>query len=291
MSDNKNHSNKVKLSFRIPWFIRKGFYFLYTIHPKWGRDFALFLFFRPLRFPMPDREKKPANRAKKYRLEVNKQPIKVYKWGNGKRKILCVHGWSGRGTQFFKIAKRLVKDGFQVISFDAPGHGIYPNNTSDLFQFVAAIRIIEEKMGPFYGGMGHSLGGVALMNAHAQGVNFDKIVIVASPSTIWNSISDFTLRLEAPERLAFEIREKLEEKYQLNLDDFSLKTLASKNHRPSLIIHDENDLDVSVQDAKDLYKVWKSSSLLITQGLGHRKVLMDKSTIKTISNFYKKRNR
>jgi alpha-beta hydrolase superfamily lysophospholipase len=45
------------------------------------------------------------------------------------KKILLVHGWSGRGTQLFKIADELLKQGYSTISFDAPAHGKSPGKT------------------------------------------------------------------------------------------------------------------------------------------------------------------
>ena len=47
----------------------------------------------------------------------------MYQYGERKRKILLEYGWSGRGTQLFKIADELVQKRFSTISFDAPAHG------------------------------------------------------------------------------------------------------------------------------------------------------------------------
>jgi hypothetical protein len=48
---------------------------------------------------------------------INKSVV-VYQYGSDK-KVLLVHGWSGRGTQLVKIADALLKSGCSTISFDA----------------------------------------------------------------------------------------------------------------------------------------------------------------------------
>jgi hypothetical protein len=52
-----------------------------------------------------------------------------------------------------------------------------------------------------------------------------------------------------------------------------------------LVIHDLNDGDVSVNGAYHIEKHLKHSELLITEGLGHRKILGDSAVIETILKF------
>jgi alpha-beta hydrolase superfamily lysophospholipase len=56
---------------------------------------------------------------------INKSVV-VYQYGQSDKKVLLVHGWSGRGTQLVKIADALLKSGCSTISFDAPAHGKSP---------------------------------------------------------------------------------------------------------------------------------------------------------------------
>ena len=37
--------------------------------------------------------------------------------------ILCIHGWEGRGTNFYKFIPKLTKNGFRVLAPDFPMHG------------------------------------------------------------------------------------------------------------------------------------------------------------------------
>ena len=90
--------------------------------------------------------------------KINKK-VMLYQYGESSKKILLVHGWSGRGTQLFKIADKLVKVGYSTISFDAPAHGKSPGKTTIMADFVEAILEIEKQFGPFEAAVGHSLEG------------------------------------------------------------------------------------------------------------------------------------
>jgi alpha-beta hydrolase superfamily lysophospholipase len=80
------------------------------------------------------------------------------------KKVLLVHGWSGRGTQLFKIADELLKQGYSTISFDAPAHGKSPGKTTIMVDFITTILEIEKQFGPFDAAIGHSLGGMSVLN-------------------------------------------------------------------------------------------------------------------------------
>jgi hypothetical protein len=46
----------------------------------------------------------------------------------------------GRGTQLFKIADELLKQGYSTISFDAPAHGKSPGKTTIMVDFIYIFR-------------------------------------------------------------------------------------------------------------------------------------------------------
>ena len=68
-------------------------------------------------------------------------------------------------------------------------------------------------------------------------------------------------------------------------EEASTDYLATKFNPAGLIIHDENDQDVGVENALELAKHWPNANLIVTQGLGHRKVLMEQKVIDAIIGF------
>ena len=62
----------------------------------------------------------------------------TYRWPGNYRKVLIIHGWEGRATNFESIIKELINKRFDVTSFDAPSHGssAKSNTMKDFGEFV-----------------------------------------------------------------------------------------------------------------------------------------------------------
>jgi len=104
-----------------------------------------------------------------------KKEIIVYHYGKSEKRVLLVHGWSGRGTQLVKIADELVNLGYSTISFDAPAHGKSKGNSSIMVEFIASILELERQFGPFEFAIGHSLGGMSILNAIRDDLKVKKL--------------------------------------------------------------------------------------------------------------------
>jgi pimeloyl-ACP methyl ester carboxylesterase len=136
----------------------------------------------------------------------------VYEYGKSDKKVLLVHGWSGRGTQLFKIADALLKEGYSTISFDAPAHGKSPGNSSIMLEFIASIFELEKQFGPFEIAIGHSLGGMAVLNAAKLGFHTDKIVVIGSGDIVQDIIDDFIKKLQLKPAISIKLRDYFEAK-------------------------------------------------------------------------------
>ena len=144
-----------------------------------GTKHAIKLFRAPIKFKTPKRELPMISASRKELVMIDElqKEIMVYHYGNSDKKVLLIHGWSGRGTQLFKIADVLLENGYSVISFDAPAHGHSSGSQTMMNEFVISIKVLSEKYGPFEFGIGHSLGGMALLNAINRGVSFQKAIL------------------------------------------------------------------------------------------------------------------
>ena len=152
--------NKVVPSQKIPKIIILIAQFLQAFSKKLATLYAAKLFTTPIRHKMPKRELAMDENSQQFSLfipKINKE-IVVYEYGASDKKVLLVHGWSGRGTQLVKIADELIKKGFMIISFDAPAHGKSKGSSTIMIEFIASILELEKKYGPFEYAIGHSLG-------------------------------------------------------------------------------------------------------------------------------------
>lgn len=260
---------------------------LEMISPKLAILFAAKLFTTPIKYKIPKREFEMDSNSVQKKLiipKINKE-IVVYKYGNSLKKVLLVHGWSGRGTQLVKIADSLLEKGYSTISFDAPAHGKSKGNNSIMTEFIASIIEINKVYGPFEYAIGHSLGGMSIINAINQGFKLEKVIIIGSGDIIQDIINDFIYNLGLKPKMAQLLCQHFESKYGEPMNDYSTSVVGKNLETPILIIHDENDSEVNVKAAYQINKAIPNSELMITKQLGHRKILGNDSVIDRIMKF------
>ena len=255
--------------------------------PPLAIKFAIKLFKTPIRFRTPEREKLMAKSAKKELLfipELNKKVL-VYTYGYSKRKVLLVHGWSGRGTQLYNIADKLLENGFMTISFDGPAHGESTGKTTMMPEFIAVVKYLETKQGPFEYAIGHSLGGMTVLNSIKQGLNIKKAVIIGAGDKITDIIKSFVKKIELKPKLVSKIKQHFYTKFGEDIDNYSGSVAAKKVKIPVLIIHDTEDKEVPISCAYNIRKNLDFGEILITNGLGHTRILKDADIVNRIEQF------
>ena len=262
--------------------------FLYRISPVLAEKFARKLFITPIKHKIPKREfhmEAASQQSKLFVPSINKE-IVVYTYGNSNKKILLVHGWSGRGTQLVKIADAFLENGYATISFDAPAHGKSGTKTTLMLEFIESILEVEKQYGPFEFAVGHSLGGMSILNAVKKGLQIKKAVVIASGNSVINIVNTFTEKIGLPNKVAVLMKSNFEKKYHLEMESFSAYVVAKEVKIPVLVIHDNDDEDISVSEAYHLAENLSNKEILITNNLGHRKILGDLKVIEKIVEFF-----
>ena len=261
-----------------------------VISPKLTTLFAARLFTTPIKHKIPKRELHMERESVQKSIivpAINKE-IVVYEYGKSDKKVLLVHGWSGRGTQLVKIADELLKMGYMTISFDAPAHGKSKGNYSIMTEFIASILELEKQYGSFEFAIGHSLGGMSVLNAIKQNLKVKKAVTIGAGDIIQDIIDDFIKKLELKPEYGIKLRDHFEKRFAGKMDDYSAYKAAKTINIPVLIMHDKEDDDVSVKAAYHIHEHFQGSELVITEGLGHRKILGDEAVINKIKEFLSK---
>ena len=254
---------------------------LELISSRLASFFGIRLFITPVNFPIPKREQYMLKSAQKKRLQIPeiKKEIEILSYGYSKKKVLLVHGWSGRSTQLFAFADKLLENGFMVISFDGPAHGKSTGRTTMMPEFLKTIEKINTTFGPFEAAIGHSFGATSLYNAAATFLDIKTFIVIGSGDRISEIISNFAKNLYLKEKSAKKIQSGLEKKWVIHLDDFSSSTVAKKIKIPVLVVHDKTDGDVPVSCAYKIRQNLEKGSLFITNGLGHTKILRNNEVV------------
>ncbi len=260
---------------------------LTAISPFIASRFAARLFLTPFKYKIPEREKDMDTNSIQESISVPaiNREIVVYHYGESKKKILLIHGWSGTGTQMSLIAKKLVEKGFEIISFDAPAHGKAPGKISMMPFFIESIHHLEKTYGPFHAAIGHSLGGMSILKAVKDGLVLNKLVVIGTANSVTHITKDFAQNMQLNEKVAKKMKSYFDSKFGEDMDNYSGAFSAEAVKIPTLVIHDKDDVDVHVSSAYEISKNLDNSQLLITEGLGHRKILGDSEVINKITTF------
>lgn len=276
-------------SLKIPQIIILSAKICAVVSTKLATKFAARLFTTPIKHKVPKREFEMDLKSIQKIVHVSaiNKNVVTYQYGQSERKILLVHGWSGRGTQLFKIADELLQNGYSTVSFDAPAHGKSEGKTTIMSEFIASILEIEKEFGPFEFAIGHSLGGMSVLNAIKDGLQVNKAVIIGSGDIVQDILDEFIFKLKLKKEFSDRLRLFFEDKYQLKMDDFSAYKAAKKIKIPVLVIHDNDDPEVPVKAGIHIHENLQNGSLFLTDGLGHRKILGNQTVIKKTLEFIK----
>ncbi len=283
-------SNKVKnkqSNVKIPRFIINTGKFLQALSPTLATKYVRFLFQKPIKHKTPEKEKVWGEKADISYIAVPEigKSIAVYQWGDGDKRALVVHGWSGRATQMYQIIEKLLNHGYKVISIDGPAHGKSTGSKTMMPEFIKAIEKTSETYGPIDVAIGHSMGGISLLNVQGMHALFNKLVIIGAPDSIFNIFHGFVNKLELKKIVADKLIAVFEKITGKSIFDFHGSTHCKKIKEPVLIVHDEDDNEVPVGDAINNYQSLQNGKLLKTNGLGHGRILKNREVINQIINF------
>lgn len=263
-----------------------------TVFPALAGKWAIRLFFtpgKPLRVNGEQQLPENADIQKilfrsNYKLDDSGDYYLRYSWGQGPA-VLLVHGWGGSGLQMAHFAKPLAEAGYRVITFDAPAHGGSPGKRTNMMEFAQVVQDIALHVGDFYAIIGHSLGGAAAAYAVSQGVKTKKLVTIGSPVSVAEILDEFARQVNASAGTINRLRAFIERFGAKSIGEMSFVHFAPRLRQSGLVIHDQDDREIPYTQALDLFQQWGGSQLLLTEGLGHRRILKDEETIANILQF------
>ena len=278
---------KLKQGIAVPLWLKQSLRLIEGISPEMGMRVAAHIFSKPLKFKLPEKERKALAHCHQAWVavpEIN-ETIKCFEWKNNGEKVLLAHGWSGRGTQLYAIAESLHQKGYHVISFDAPAHGKSTGKITNMLQWGAAIKSLNNHYEKFDIYIGHSLGGMAILKYCEQPSNAKKIITIGSGDQMRTIFDNFILSVGLKPKTSERMKTYFQDKYNININEYDASYVVRQQQTPTLIIHDEDDHDIDVSCAKNIHKQHPNATLMITKGLGHRRILRDEKVIHKIISF------
>lgn len=199
-------------------------------------------------------------------------------------RVLAIHGWEGRATQFGPLAEVLKSNAIETVALDGPGHGKSPGKFADPVLFARELLLAEKELGPFDVVMGHSMGAGSAAIAIYRGLAVKKLVYIAGPAAFKEVVERFAVFFGLPPRAQRAFVRQIE-RVNGAFEDNDVINILARMQIPTLIIHDREDDDVPLDDAQRLERAIPTARLLITEGLGHKRVLREPAVMEEVLAF------
>ena len=275
--------------YKLPLFLTLFAKTLNFISKRLTTRFLWKIFCSPIKFKVPPREADFYDNTEQEKVQKTsvRKSIMVYRRPNDGPKLLFVHGWNGRSSQFYRIIDLLFDNGYDITSIDLPGHGRSSRSSTNLPEIVDLVAEVMNSSGPYHGVVCHSFGGVAALNALRHGAACEKLVLISpgmydTKPTFEGFVGLFGLdEVYYGDRL-FALAESI---HGINPGALGLDRFAAQIETKTLIVHCKDDKDSVKEIALDLHGDMKNSKLHLTEGLGHRRILRDEKVAKVVLNF------
>ncbi len=274
-------------------YLRTKFKTIGQLSPSVAGKIAFNLFCTP--YPKYKKQKAPAifHQAKQLKVKVtNEISIHGYEWQplkfNGKTILIC-HGYASYFYKFEQYIQPLLKAGFRVVGFDAPGHGQSQGKHINIIIYKQAIQHIIDQVGPIDHFMGHSLGAItlAMIAETIPNPTAHKFVLIAPATKTTTTFNNYykMMQLSAPVIDAF--LHEMAKITNLPITYFEADRAIENYTGPVLWVHDEGDRVCPYEDLL-IFKnrAPKNIKFLITNGLGHNKVYKTPDVIEQIVTFF-----
>jgi pimeloyl-ACP methyl ester carboxylesterase len=234
--------------------------------------------FRPRRFERP--ASAPPPWSQQGTIETERGAIPYWRAGEGTQSVLLVHGWEGTHADLDAFVEPLVAHGYRVIAFDNYAHGENAAQTATLFDMAQGVRAVGDDAGELRGIIAHSVGGPASAIALDAGLATERIALIATPTYYGDFVRGYAEATGiAPDVLLAALAER-----GFALGD-TLPDIAARLDVPALLVHSSDDRVTSPSGSERVAAAWRGSRLILTNGLGHNRILRDPDTIAAVVGF------
>ncbi|MBB6485169.1 alpha/beta hydrolase [Rhizobium lusitanum] len=225
----------------------------------------------------------PGGRAMAYRFNGGaKGPRKRY---------LVVHGWGSSSEYMSELTTFLASSGAEVISLDLPGHGRSAGRSLNVRLAISAISAAATRFGALDAAIGHSFGGACLALASAgflpgiDPIETKKLVLIGAPSGMGWLFKEFGRFMG--------LRSQAQEALEAEVGRITGKVLTAYDEprgmldpaRPVLVIHAEDDKEVSARHARVYAAQGEHVRLFWANGFGHRRIVSAPPVFEAIDAF------
>ena len=253
---------------------------------KWGAE----LFFTPFKNSLSVREMSILQLAEVNYCHFDGEDLPVYTWkpkSNPRGTVLVVHGWGGKSTDFYSFISPLTQQGFEVVAFDGPAHGISSKKQTSLPELSSFLVEVARRLNSVDVVIGHSLGGSVIFHALQNGLLANKLVIINNPAQPEGLMQSFLTRINASPEVGNYIRNTIKNQFGSTFESLCSISTAEDCQIPTLVVHDKHDKEAPILHMEVLQSKLPHARYLVTEKLGHKRILRDSELIDQVLSFIK----
>jgi len=259
---------------------------LWHLAPEATKNILLKRFFKPMSYPLAPLEREYLENGTPFHIQVHDQEIRCWKWGQGPA-ILFVHGWNGRGVNFVYFFEALINAGYSVVTYDAPAHGVSDGPDTNYFELSDAVRVFLDPSRDLdiQGVIAHSIGASAVINCFSKDKPPVDAVLIAPALKLKEILFNSFNQHGIPEIVYQNLIAEMEADYGYDVHQDNPYLLAKTISSKMLIVHDTDDRTIPYLDSKTLAEKTDHVVLHTTEGLGHKRILSDKTVVDFIVTY------
>lgn len=213
--------------------------------------------------------------AEKLSFMFQGHKIHGFRWkpevSNG-HKILICHGFDSSSYRFERYINPLLREGFEILAFDAPAHGLSQGKTITAIIYSDMILEINSAFGPVDAIIAHSFGGIAVALAieKLKSNSIKRLVLVAPATETTRSLNDFCRYLNISDKLKEGLEKLIVQIGGQPSSWYSVARIIQSVTILTLWIHDKKDIITPFEDMQSLTGLdLPFVKFIITEGLGH----------------------
>lgn len=270
--------------------LSKLFPLLEWLSPTLAAKEAFKLFFKPIRFQIPDSEIELRNKAEISYHNTSTSKIAVLKWVSHPDNdyVLLMHGWASRSTHFKNFINKLLSQNYNVICPEAPGHGLSSGKKSGIIEFANSIKIAHNLVKPKYW-ICHSMGGSSALYVMANyGISPQHLSVIATPAIAQEILEVFANRVGASKNIVQPMRNGITKAFGVEMEDYTAERIIANIPKNSSVnlVYDDADTDAPKHHGKRLKEVYPNAELHITHNLGHVKIIKDLAVLEHCQDYW-----
>ena len=270
-------------------YIRTKFRLLSKVSKKKAAEAAFELFTTPqsrLLKAMPPIFKK----AESLVLQFDGIKTQGYRWNHstGAKKVLILHGHESSIVNFDHYVQPMIQKGYEVLAFDAPAHGLSGGKKINVVDYKNFILEIFREYGPITSFISHSFGGLAISLALEE-LNHDeswKVVLIAPATETIRAVNNFCNFLKLDDDVKEEIEQLIVKTGNKPSSWYSVSRAAENIKAQVLFLQDKRDALTPLSDVEPIMaKNYPNFRFVVSDGLGHRNIYKDKTSLRLITEF------